>query len=152
MRKICCFAGHSSLLNRDTISQKLSSKIEDLIINNCITEFWVGNYGAFDSLSAFLVYELKKKYPFIELNLIVPYLTAEITNNKNLYFDIFDNILIADIPEKTPKQFHIIKCNEYMIKKSDFLICFVDFHWGGAYKTLEYAKRQKHIKIFNIAE
>lgn len=152
MRRICCFAGHRSLPNKDDISEKLSYKIEDLIINEGVTEFWVGNYGAFDHLSSYTAKKLKEKYPDIELNLIVPYLTSDITENKKLYFEEFDNILLADIPEKTPKKFYIIKCNEYMIQKSDFLIAYVKFSYGGAYRTLEYAKKQNQIQIFNLTE
>lgn len=152
MRKICCFAGHRNLYNKDDLSEKLSSKIEDLIMNEKVNEFWVGNYGAFDHLSSYTVKKLKEKYPHIELNLIIPYLTSEITKNKDLYLKEFDNILIADIPEKTPKKFHIIKCNEYMIQKSDYLIAYIEFSYGGAYKTLEYAKKQKKIRIFNLTE
>ena len=39
---------------------------------------------------------------------------------------------------------------EYMINKSDFLICYVQHSCGGASKTLEYAEKKKHIEIINI--
>ena len=32
------------------------------------------------------------------------------------------------------------------------MICYVKNTWGGAVKTLEYAQRKKHIKIFNLSE
>ena len=39
-----------------------------------------------------------------------------------------------------------------MVNKSDYIICYVEHSWGGAAKTYEYARRQKHIQIINIAD
>lgn len=38
-----------------------------------------------------------------------------------------------------------------MIDYSDFLIAYVDHSFGGAAKTLEYAKKKEFIKIFNLS-
>ncbi len=54
------------------------------------------------------------------------------------------------MPENTPKKVQILKCNEYMVKTCDFMICYVQYSWGGAAKMLEYAKKKNHIQIFNI--
>lgn len=149
---ICSFAGHSKLYNTGEIYEHLLSVIEALITDENIREFWVGNYGAFDRLSAKAVKELKNKYPNIQLNLVIPYLTAEINKHKEEYYKEYDSILIAEIPEKTPKKVQIIKCNQYMVKKSQVLVAYVSYSWGGAVKTLEYAQKQKNIKIINLAE
>jgi len=37
-----------------------------------------------------------------------------------------------------------------MVNESDFLICYVKNSWGGAAKTLEYAKQKKK-NIYNLA-
>ena len=37
-----------------------------------------------------------------------------------------------------------------MIDKSDFLIAYVEHNWGGAYRTLEYAKKKKHIEVITL--
>ena len=37
-----------------------------------------------------------------------------------------------------------------MVDKADYIICFVDHDWGGAYQTYKYAKR-KGKKILNLA-
>lgn len=152
MEKICCFAGHSELFNVDDLCIKLISTVENLIVKENINEFWVGNYGAFDKLSAKAITKLKRKYPEIKLNLIIPYLTSEINKYKKYYYEIYDNILMADIPLKTPIKARIVKCNQYMIKKSEYLVCFINHSWGGAAKTLEYAKKNKKIQIINLAE
>ena len=148
MGKICCFAGHSTLNNEEEIRKELSAVAEKLIVSEGVTEFLVGNYGAFDRLAAGCIRELKVKYPNIELNLTIPYLVSK----DKMTPENYDNIIMADIPEKTPRKIRIIKCNEYMVDSSDFLICYVRFTWGGAYKTLEYAERKKSAAIINLAE
>ena len=70
---------------------------------------------------------------------------------KELYEGKFDNILMADIPENKPRKFRITSCNEYMVDNSDFVICYIDHTWGGAYTTYKYARRKKK-QIFNVAE
>ncbi len=147
--KICCFAGHSKLYGSVNLETLLYSKCEELILQTQVTCFWVGNYGSFDSLSAHTVQILKQKYPQIKLELILPYITNEINENKEFYYQNFDSILLANIPESTPAKFKILKCNEYMIDKSDFLIAYVNHTFGGAAKTFEYAQK-KNIKICNL--
>ncbi|MBO4898141.1 MAG: DUF1273 domain-containing protein [Clostridia bacterium] len=145
----CCFAGHGMIRDGD-IGQRIINTADILIKQFSVNEFWIGNYGDFDRSAAYAVRSLKKTYDGITLNLIIPYLTQEITRHKDYYKENFDNIIIADIPEKTPKKLYILKANEYMVNNSDFLICYVKLSFGGAVKTLEYAKR-KRIKIYNIA-
>ena len=126
--------------------------VTELIENENVVEFWVGNYGDFDKLAAKVIRDLKEKYCHIKLNLVIPYITAEINLYKEFFYKNYDNILIADIPPKSPKKTQILKCNQYMIDNSFCLIAFVKNTFGGASKTLEYAKKQKNIKIINIAE
>ncbi|MBR2735488.1 MAG: DUF1273 domain-containing protein, partial [Clostridia bacterium] len=58
------------------------------------------------------------------------------------FYKRFDDTLYPEI-EKTSPKFAIVKRNEWMIDKSDFLIAYVEYNWGEAYRTLEYAKRKK---------
>lgn len=155
MGKICCFAGHSEIYGADELYPKLVSVIEELIKNQNVKEFWAGNYGGYDKLCASAVRALKPKYPDIRLTLVVPYLTAEINEYKEMYYKNYDGILVADMPENTPKKVQILKANRYMVDNSDFLVCFVKYTFGGASKTLEYARKSKRntsLKIINIAD
>ncbi len=147
-KKICCFAGHREIYDGERVFFTLKNIIEHLILHENITEFLVGNYGNFDMLAARCIKTLKKKYTNIKLILIIPYRTQQLNKFKE-YYKEYDDIIVADIPDSTPAKFKILKCNEYMIKQSDFLICYVKYSWGGASKTLEYAQKQ-HIKILNI--
>ncbi len=130
--KRCCFAGHSKIFDSNEVYAKLLLFIERLIVEERVTEFWFGNYGDFDSLSAKAVRCLKSEYPHITLHLVIPYLTRVINNYKEQFYRKYDSILMAEIQENTPKRLLIIKCNEYMVRNSDFMICYVQHSWGGA--------------------
>lgn len=147
--KTCCFAGHSDIYDR-LLTNKIKKIAVELIEKENVSCFWVGNYGDFDKYSATTIRELKNEYPYISLELIIPYLTKEIILS-NDYSQKFDNILVAEMPENTPKKFQILKCNEYMVKKCDFLVCYVKRSYGGAYKTLE-AARKNGLQIINLCE
>ena len=149
MNKRCCFAGHSRIYS-GMDKNILKNVIINLIENEGVDEFWVGNYGNFDSISAEAVRELKISYPQISLVLVIPYLTKEINDNKKFYNNNYDCILVAEIPDNIPRKYRIIKTNEYMVNNSDFLICYVQHSFGGAAKTLEYANKRKQIKTINI--
>lgn len=144
----CCFAGHRGYY--DKAKREMIKRVaEDMILNYDVKSFWVGNYGDFDRCSAEAVRELKKKYKHIKLELIIPYLTKIINENKEEFYKSYDAILIADMPLSTPKQLQIIKTNQYMVDNSDILICSAERKFGGAAKTVEYARR-KGKKIINI--
>ena len=146
--KRCCFAGHSIIYD-DTLVEKIIKKAEYLITEYNVKEFWVGYYGNFDSYSANAVRELKKKYKDIKLICVVAYLSTLEGERGQLMITKFDNIIVSNIPEKTPMPYRILKTNEFMVNNSNFLICYIKNEWGGAYKTYEYAKR-KNIEIFNL--
>ena len=149
--KRCCFAGHREVLDGET-KNKIKEIAVKLIKGHNVTEFWVGNYGRFDACAALAIRELKDGgYPEIKLNLIIPYLTKEIENHQELYHKNYDKVTVADLPLTTPKKFWIIKANEYMVDNSDFLICYIDHDYGGAYRTYSYAKSKK-LEIFNVAD
>ena len=50
--------------------------------------------------------------------------------------------------EKVPRRYAIVKRNEWMVDHSDTVVSYVTHGWGGAAKTLAYAKR-RHKTILN---
>ena len=147
--KICCFAGHRKITDDiEIIKEKLKKEIISLIENHNVTTFYNGGKGDFDWLCAHTVDDLKKDYPFISSQLVLAYIPKE--KNKYAYtLKIFDSMIYPKM-EKTPPRFAIIKRNQWMINDSNFLIAYVKNHFGGAYKTLQYAERRKNIKIINL--
>lgn len=144
----CCFAGHSDIYDNEIII-RVKTIAETLITEYNVTTFLLENYGNFDKYAFRALNELRICFPDIQINLVLPYMTKEINEYRELYYKQYDSILLADIPANTPKKLYILKCNKYMVDNSDFLICYIERTWGGALKTFEYAKRKK-LKIFNI--
>ena len=149
MRK-CCFAGHSNISNQEEIKIRLKNEIINLVEKENVTEFYNGYKGAFDSLCARTVNELKKDYPFIKSYLVRAYMPKEKDSyEEDLYKQIFDSTIYPEI-ENVPRRLAILKRNEWMIDNSNFLIAYVKYD-GGALKTLKYGER-RNIEIINIAE
>ena len=93
--------------------------------------------------------ELKKKYTGIRSYLILSYIPGEKKESDTEFYSNFDNIIYPSL-ERIPPRYAILKRNEWMIDNSDFLIAYVGHNWGGAYKTLQYAKKKNHITTYNI--
>lgn len=53
--KICCFAGHASLLDKEEVKIKLKKEIMNLIEKENVNTFYSGGNGAFDWLCAHIV-------------------------------------------------------------------------------------------------
>lgn len=149
MRK-CCFAGHSNISNQEEIKIRLKNEIINLIEKENVTEFYNGYKGAFDSLCARTVNELKKDYPFIKSFWVLPYMPREKDDYTDSLLKLFDESIYPDLENVHPR-FAIVKRNEWMVNNSDFLIAYVKHEWGGAFQTLRYAKRKKHISIINLS-
>ena len=142
--KIVTFCGHGKLGGEPVkkIKETVLSEIEKLILNGA-EEFLLGGYGDFDIMCAQVLLELKLNYPHICTILVTPYLDRKY--NTTLYsFIEYPEI------ETVTKSVAIVKRNEYMVNRSDVVVAFVKYDFGGAAKTLEYAKR-KGKQIINIA-
>ena len=73
--KTCFLIGHrvAPLM----IREKLEKAIAAAITVYGVTEFVVGQYGAFDKMAAACLAEVKKSYPELRLLLLLPYHPAE---------------------------------------------------------------------------
>ena len=148
------FFGHADFYPSDATRKALEDVIEHLIIVSGVDTFLVGGMGHFDGVAASAVHSMKKRYPEhpIELDLVIPYRTADLQRNKTFYETDYDNIIFPDAVWGSHPKGAITKRNRWMIQQSQFLICYVDHSWGGAWQALEYAKRQSHISIQNLAD
>jgi hypothetical protein len=62
--------------------------------------------------------------------------------------DLYD-ISVYPPLEGVPLRFAISKRNEWMARKSDLVIAYVKHNFGGAYKAVEFAKRNGK-RIINV--
>ena len=143
------FCGHSNFSFDNTIKQKLKKLLLQEIRKNPACKFYLGGYGDFDSLCLNILKEIKADFPTIELLFITPYLNDNYSKleTAKLYYD---GIIYPPL-ENVPRRFCILKRNEWMVSKADLVIAYVSHTYGGAYKTLQYARRKKK-NIINLAE
>ena len=145
---IITFCGHSNYLFSDEEKEKLKQLLIKEIRKNPTCKFYLGGYGDFDSLCLRTLRELKKEFQDIELIFITPYLDK---NYSKLEFAkyYYDDVIFPPL-ESVPRKLAILKRNEWMVASADLVIAYVKYSWGGAAKTIEYAKRKK-VPIINIA-
>lgn len=146
---ICIFCGHSRLYGQtEVVKEKCLTFVEKLIVSGIADCFLIGNYGDFDSIAASTCLTLKRKYPQISVNLVLPYYRPHLDEYDKERYARYDSVITPEL-EETPHRYRIIKANEYMVDQADTVIAFVRYD-GGAAKTLAYAKRRK-IQIINLA-
>ena len=129
------FCGHAEIADYDTIRQWVSDVADDLIAAGA-DSFYLGGYGAFDSLCASVLRQKKRQAPQLEIVLVLPYLDS------NMMTEGYDRTVYPPL-ETVPKRFAILKRNEWMADSADTVVAYVTHGWGGAAKTLAYAKRRK---------
>ena len=145
---IITFCGHSNCLFSDEEKEKLKQLLIKEIRKNHTCKFYLGGYGDFDSLCLQTLRELKTDFPNIELLFITPYLDNNYSKLQLAKY-YYDDVIFPPI-ESVPRKFAILKRNEWMVDSAELVIAYVKYSWGGAAKTLEYAKRKK-VPIINIS-
>lgn len=134
----CTFFGHRN--TPESIKEKLKQTIITLIENENVTRFLVGNNGMFDFLVKKTLAELSDIYP-ITYYVVLSALPKDDQMEPH-------SLLPEDFEKFLPK-FAINKRNEYMLKKSDFVVCYSVYHLGGAGKFKEKAIKKKK-KVINL--
>ena len=146
---VITFCGHSNCFFSDGEKEKLKQLLIEEIRKNPTCKFYLGGYGDFDSLCLRTLRELKTDFPDIELLFITPYLDKNYSKLELAKY-YYDDVIFPPI-ENVPRKFAILKRNEWMVDSADLVIAYLKYSWGGAAKTLEYAKRKKKC-IFNIVK
>lgn len=132
---ICTFFGHRDC--PETIKPRLREVLVDLIINQEVGTFYVGNQGRFDGIVRGVLRELEKEYPEIHYAVVLAYLPGK----KNEYDDFSDTILPEGIETVHPR-YAIEWRNRWMLQRADFVVTCIAHPWGGAAKFAEKAKRE----------
>lgn len=145
---IITFVGHRTIGEINLLKEKIRSVILKEITKQEKITFYCGGYGGFDITCANACREIKTKVKEAEIVLVTPYLKQEYLKNINEQ-NLYDSIVYPPI-ENVPFRLAIIKRNEWMVEKASLIIAYVEHSYGGAYKTLEFAKR-KNKRIINLA-
>ena len=149
---IITFIGHNSLPNCTDLYETIKRTIIENIKNSDQIFFYCGGYGDFDNICAKACRCIKNEHYNCEVLFITPYIT-ESQQKKIKYLinaHLYDSTIYPPL-ENVPLKFAISKRNEWMVENADIIIAYVNRTFGGAYKTLQYArKKKKH--IINLAE
>lgn len=149
-RCACTFIGHSQLWGRKgKLEPMVYEHLERLITEHDTDTFLCGGMGEFDSICSSVVLRLKKMYN-IRSVLVIPYMTKEINENGIYYAQLYDNIIRPEELMGAHYKSAITRRNRWMVDQSRYALCYVRDDYGGAYKTLTYAKK-KAITIINLA-
>ena len=149
---VCTFAGHREVYQAN-IADKLDEAISRILKNDNCFRFLVGGIGDFDGMCSSAVRRAKRNYPNkqISLELILPYLTQELNENKSYYEISYDDVVVPIELAGVHYKSAITKRNRWMVDKSDWMIAFVYRDFGGAYTSLRYAEK-KGLQIINLAK
>ena len=138
---IITFCGHSSYKSSKEDEERLLNLFEEVILDEQV-EFYLGNYGDFDIFALKCAIRYKENHTSSKIKFITPYLDKWLNKNKEALEKLYDEIIYPNL-EHVPPRFAILKRNEWMIDQSDYVFAYVKTHYGGAYKTLLYARRRK---------
>lgn len=147
------FFGHRQIDNVYVIEQRLETMIRELLLSKEYVEFLVGRDGEFDQLVASTVRRYKRtvRDDNSALVLVLPYATAEYRNNEQSFHAYYDEVEIcAEAAEKHFKSAHQIR-NRTMVDRSNLVVFCVEHNSGGAYQTLQYAKKA-NANIINLPD
>ena len=146
---ICFFIGHRNA--PETIKSLLAKVVEQHIAEYGVTEFVVGHYGAFDRLAASAVRDAKMRHPDVALTLLMPYYPYKYWEE---VADEYDGSIYPEGMEKVPKPYAIVQANQYMVRHSNFLICYNKDNIGNTRKIVDMALRREAnglIRVTNLA-
>ena len=128
------FFGHKDTPKE--IEPTLRSTLIDLIENNNVKVFYVGNNGNFDTMVRHQLEDLSHIYP-ITYSVVLAYLPTE----KNKYDDLTHTIYPEGL-ETVPKRFAISWRNKWMLRQADTVVTYVTHSFGGAAQFKEQAEKQ----------
>ncbi len=134
---VCTFIGHRDAPKN--IKPTLKEVLVDLIENKNINMFYVGNQGSFDFLVKKVLKELKEIYP-IKYYVVLAYIPKS-----QEYADYSDTIYFDEL-NTIPYKYRIVERNKIMIKKSDYVVTFVN-KIGNARDFKELAEKQNKAVI-----
>lgn len=137
------FFGHRVVEDALKIEKKLEMLICELLLQHNYVELLVGREGEFDQMVSSVIRRSKRKIRGDNSAHIwvMPYLSAEYQENEQAYQDYYDEIIVCESSAKAYfKRAYQIR-NQEMVDRSDLVVFCVQQECGGAWKTMQYAKK-----------
>ena len=143
--KTCFLIGHRDAPGE--LRERLVRAIDEAVVRDGVTEFVVGQYGAFDRMAAGCLAEAKKAHPGLRLLLLLPYHPAERPVGLP---QGFDGSFFPPGMEQVPRRLAIVRANEYMARHCDLLICYSVLENSNPGRIIKRAA--PHCRIINLAQ
>lgn len=147
--KSCFLIGHRD--SDPELQPLLNRAVEHHVTQYGVTEFYVGNHGRFDNMAAVAIREAKKLHPGIRFTLVLAYHPAgrppQIPAGCDSTFYPWED-------EHVPERFAIVRTNQRMVDRCQYVIANAWHHMGGAGQIVEYARlREKRglVHVQNLA-
>ena len=135
----CC--GHRDFVETAEAENQLTMFLEKYARENVRLVCYNGGYGNFDYFAAKCVQRMQEQYSNIRNCLVLPYIDQPFLERIEIFKNHFDETIYPPL-ESVPRKYAIIRRNEWMVDSADIVIAYVTYSWGGAARTLEYAKRK----------
>ncbi|MBE5784647.1 MAG: hypothetical protein E7330_02485 [Clostridiales bacterium] len=132
-KKRCTFFGHRDC--GDSAFPVVMQAIEDLILQDGVTAFYVGDAGGFDRIVQRSLSILKRRYPQIDCTVIL----SSLSGNPCIVPGL--SSLFPEGLENVPPRFAIDRCNRFMLRQADIVLTCIQRPWGGAAKYTAAAER-----------
>lgn len=145
------FFGHRYLECGADIENRLDRLLHNLITQQEYVDFLIGRDGEFDLLASSAIKRAIRRYAYgnTHFTLVLPYMKAEYRYNEKSYLEYYDEVEIcSESAESHPKSAIQVR-NRNIVDRSDLVVCCIQHKSGGAYKTIQYAKKQGK-KIVNL--
>ena len=139
---VCTFIGHRNA--PFSVKESLENEILALI-NQGVQEFYVGNNGYFDLLVQEIMFALAPMHKGVRFEIVLSALNEKTLTDKPLP-TVFPEELA-----KGPKKFAMCKRNDYMIKKSSFVIAYATNTFSNSFKFIQKAQK-RGCTVINLAE
>ena len=135
------FFGHREVDHLFHVEEQLYKLIRELLGSKEYVEFLVGRNGEFDQAVSSSIKRVKRDYRDDNCchTLVLPYITAELRENEDSFYDYYDDITICDNAQTSHFKAAIQIRNREMVDRSDLVVFYVQRKTGGAYQTYQYA-------------
>ena len=139
---IVTFCGHRDFVETAEAENQLTMFLEKYARENVRLVCYNGGYGNFDYFAAKCVQRMQEQYSNIRNCLVLPYIDQPFLERIEIFKNHFNETIYPPL-ESVPRKYAIIRRNEWMVDSADIVIAYVTYSWGGAARTLEYARRKK---------
>lgn len=144
---VCCLFGHGNA--PDSLRQSLKNEILKIFEADPETMFYFGKHGRFDAMARSVMKELKKEGKNVQYAVVLSHMPGplgEFDDPKE-----YEDTMFPEGLEEVHPKFGITWVNNWMVKQTDTVICYITHDFGGAAQFVRKARR-KGAHIINLAD